>query len=617
MIRITEILDFIEGNTNSAFFYTPNIYENPTSYFLKIPKVVLEAANKESIERILREADILSKKDNLVGMALIPYEIGYYFQPANVYSHFPLENINSKLRLLFYDKKNIEIINSNMINFSDSERFLTNENKTRNYILNTGKQEYVKSVEKIKNYIANGDCYQVNYTTKLKFHLEHKDLTGFFLKGIFNQSSKYSAFINLDDNFILSFSPELFFETDFKIVQSKPMKGTLKRAPNKLDDDLLVQRLRNDEKNISENVMIVDLLRNDIGKISKINSVNVPKLFEIEKYETLFQMTSTVQGKLKDTHLSNIIKNLFPCGSITGAPKIKTMEIISQLEKEPRGIYTGVIGLITNKKTTFNIAIRTLTVDKGSGKSEFGLGSGIVWDSDTKDEYKEVLLKGKFITEPKKYFELLESILFEDGVYFLLNLHLQRLQYSSDYFLFKFDKKKIVSTLIKLSKSLLSNKKYKVRLSLSKWGNVNVGFEEIFSNNKKVKILLVKRKNIAEKQFYNFKTTYRTWDIDYKTAKANGYYDIVFYNDEEQLLESAVGNVLFTVNNKIFTPPLELNILNGCYRQQIISKRKVLEQTMTISDIESAGEIIICNSVRKEIIVDEIYDSNSNLIYLK
>ena len=612
-MEIIEIINFVKENVNSAFFYTPNIFENAESFFLKRPAINLTANSEQDVDRLLDKVDELSKDENLIGIGIIPYEIGYHFLPKEI-KRSSFQN-NSKLSFLFYDRTEVKIIKSNELKFSNVENLFFDKDNFKNYNLNITKDDYIAAVKKIKQYIALGNTYQINFTAKIEFPFD-TDLTKYFLSSIFNQSAEYTALINLDNNFILSFSPELFFETDYKFVKSKPMKGTLKRGSKNEEDDLLVKYLHNDEKNIAENVMILDLLRNDIGRISEIDSVSVPKMFEVEKYETLLQMTSTVQGKLRKPSLKYIIKTLFPCGSITGAPKISSVQIISDLEKEPRGIYTGSIGLITNKKAVFNIAIRTLSVDKSSSVAEFGLGSGIVWDSVADDEYEEVLLKGKFLTEPKKYFELLESILFENGKYYLPDLHLQRLQDAARYFLFEFDGDKILSSLNKLSSSLNQNKNYKVRLILNKWGSINITFNEIFSSNNKIKVLLAQRKNISEKQFYNFKTTYRPWDKIFITAKAKGYSDILFYNEDEEFLESAVGNIIFKRANKLYTPPLHLNILNGCYRQHIITKKGVIERRMKISDINSVDEILICNSVRKEIIVDEIYDADENLIYL-
>ena len=222
----------------------------------------------------------------------------------------------------------------------------------------------VNDIGKIKNHIKAGDTYQVNYTMKGTFNF-NGSYSSFCQKLLFNQSAKYSAFVNNNDSFILSLSPELFFHQKDKMIISHPMKGTIRRGYNENSDRLFETDLKTSEKNLAENVMIVDLIRNDLGRICRYGSVSAPELFRIEKYESLFQMMSEVQGKLKKkTDVRKIIQNIFPCGSITGAPKIRTMEIINEIENEKRGIYTGSIGLITSNEIKMNVAIRTISINK-------------------------------------------------------------------------------------------------------------------------------------------------------------------------------------------------------------------------------------------------------------
>ena len=251
-----------------------------------------------------------------------------------------------------------------------------------------------------------------------------------------------------------------------------------------LSDSLIKYELENSEKNRAENVMIVDLIRNDLGRISEYGSVKVKNLFEVEKYESVYQMVSTIESKLrKDVKLSDVLKNIFPCGSITGAPKIRTMEIINELEKEKRGIYTGSIGLIRKNKITFNVPIQyTLSIDKKSGKGEIGLGSGIVWDSIADEEFEETKLKGKFLTEPIKSFEIIETMLVENKKVFLLDEHLDRMQKAAEFFLFAFDTSKIKNQVNSIL-GKLDNEKYRLRISLNKWGILNHFTSPIINDN--------------------------------------------------------------------------------------------------------------------------------------
>ncbi len=265
--------------------------------------------------------------------------------------------------------------------------------------LDTTKEEFSKDIQRIHDYIRNGDTYQINYTIRGHFKF-HDDPFSLYCLLRQRQSTGYGAFLRPFQGLeVLSLSPELFFATEENKIWSKPMKGTAPRGQNPLEDERIAFNLSKDEKNRAENVMIVDLLRNDLGRICQIGTVRVPKLFEIERYETLFQMTSTVEGTLRDgISWYEIFESIFPCGSITGAPKIRSMEIIAELEKTPRSIYTGAIGYITPQNSAiFNVAIRTITLLNGSG--EIGIGAGITIGSSPSAEYVETVLKARFLTE--------------------------------------------------------------------------------------------------------------------------------------------------------------------------------------------------------------------------
>jgi len=268
--------------------------------------------------------------------------------------------------------------------------------KVSSFKANTDKKEYAAKIKKIKDYLAKGLSYQVNFTFKAKFNFKgsafslYKDLRRF-------QPTSYAAFIDSGKERVLSFSPELFFRADKTKIIARPMKGTIKRGMGLQQDKHLKDELKKDKKTRAENLMIVDLLRNDLGRIS--DNVRASRLFKVEKYPTLYQMTSTIEAGLrKDLKVKDIFTSLFPCGSVTGAPKIETMRIIKRLEKEPRGVYTGAIGYISpERKFCFNVGIRTAYI-RGS-KGELGIGGGIVYDSSIEQEYMEALLKAKFFRE--------------------------------------------------------------------------------------------------------------------------------------------------------------------------------------------------------------------------
>ncbi|MCQ6564051.1 aminodeoxychorismate synthase component I [Paenibacillus mendelii] len=252
--------------------------------------------------------------------------------------------------------------------------------------------EYKNNIACIHEAIARGETYQVNYSTRLQAKFSGDDFA-YYEHLSEAQHTNYSAYLNIGRYRILSVSPELFFQWNGDNIRTKPMKGTLPRSESK-------RALLESEKNRTENVMIVDLLRNDLGRIAKTGTIKVPKLFEIEEYPTLYQMTSTIEANTKQgITLFDVFQAMFPCGSITGAPKISTMKIISSLEQEPRHIYCGAIGLfVPGEGITFNVAIRTVLVDTLTQQAVYGVGGGIIWDSTAVDEYEEMRTKSRVLT---------------------------------------------------------------------------------------------------------------------------------------------------------------------------------------------------------------------------
>ncbi len=262
--------------------------------------------------------------------------------------------------------------------------------------------EYSRALTAIKNYIAAGDTYQVNFTFKLKFPFAGSP-AALYCRLRQKQRTGYSALLACGEHTILSFSPELFFRVEDDKITLKPMKGTAPRGDSPEEDGQQRQALLYSEKNRAENLMIVDMLRNDVGRIARTGSVQAPRLFELEPYETVWQATSTITAKLRPrATVPELMRCLFPCGSVTGAPKIRTMQIIRELEREPRGIYTGCLGFFSpQKEAVFNVAIRTLVLNRSNGTGEMGVGSGVVWDSEAAAEYHECLLKAKFLSEAR------------------------------------------------------------------------------------------------------------------------------------------------------------------------------------------------------------------------
>ena len=325
------------------------------------------------------------------------YEFGYLFEPK-------LKKLLEKKRISFplawigvFTPPKIVEHKRNTESFLEKREHLS-PYRIKGGKLNVDSDEYRKAISKIKAHLLKGDTYQVNYTLKYKGGFSG-DIRDFYLQLRRNQPTSFSGVVNDGKRVILSLSPELFFRVNKRRIVTKPMKGTYPRGSTFHQDRGNKRFLPQDLKNRAENIMIVDLLRNDLGKIACKGSVEVPRYFNVEEYPSLFQMTSTVKAKLKKNEkLGELFKALFPSGSVTGAPKMRTMRIISQLEKEPRDVYTGSIGFVSpSGEACFNVAIRTVIVNEN--RIECGLGGGIIYDSSPLKEYEEVLLKARFLRE--------------------------------------------------------------------------------------------------------------------------------------------------------------------------------------------------------------------------
>jgi len=598
VISIQEIFKTLEKKKYSAFFFTPPIYKNSKSYLFSKPRKIINI-NSSNYDKNFRKVDELVK--DFYAYSVINYEAGFLFEQKL----FQLLPTNETLgEFVFFDKTNLEIIKSDKISFDFSSDY-----KIKNFHLNTSKQEYIKSIQKIKDFIKEGDTYQVNYTVKGKFNFSG-NLCSLFQNLIFNQSAKYIAFINLPERFIISISPELFFEFTKNKIITRPMKGTSHRGIDTQNDFFAKQNFSNSEKDKAENVMIVDLLRNDLGRISKFGSVKVDKLFEIEKYESLYQMTSEISSTpLRGTKFSDIIQKMFPCGSVTGAPKIRTMEIIHLIEKERRNIYTGSIGLLLRNKITMNVAIRTLSIDKKTGKGEIGLGSGVVWDSEPEKEFNEVLLKSKFLTSPQSPFEIFESMLIRNSEVSFLDEHINRLKATADFFLFKFDEKSFRKDLEKFLKKLKRTDSLKLKVMLNKYGLISFKVSALKIPVEKIRVILSKSRINSQNKFQYFKTTNRKlYDKEYEFYSSKEFYEVLYLNEKSHLAEGSITNIFIRKGLNYFTPTLSSGILPGIYRSFMMKKNpEIKEKNISLHDLLNADEIILTNSVRGEVKVDELY----------
>lgn len=461
--------------------------------------------------------------------------------------------------------------------------------------------EYLGTIARIRSYIAAGDTYQVNYTIRLRAAFQG-DPYSFFSSLCRAQRGNNCAFISFDGHSICSASPELFFALNGRSVVSRPMKGTAQRGLTYDVDMANAGALRKSEKNRAENIMIVDMIRNDLGRVADAGSVRVSSVFDIERYPTVFQMTSTVEAQTPASPCE-ILAALFPCASVTGAPKVHTMEIIKELETAPRGIYTGAIGYIAPSgpvSARFNVAIRTVVIDKKSGIAEYGVGGGIVWESEAEDEYRECLAKASVLTIELPEFDLFETMLWTpDEGYFLLELHLRRLGRSAEYFDFDIFPERITERLIKFAVSLPAGDQ-RVRLRLERNGEVFLESTAIQNKEtrKPVQVGFAAGPVDSNSPFLYHKTTNRSV---YDSARASRPHcdDVILYNERDEITETVIANIVVVMNGERLTPPVECGLLAGTFREQLIERGEIKEAVIKTGELEKADEIYLVNSVRK------------------
>jgi para-aminobenzoate synthetase/4-amino-4-deoxychorismate lyase len=495
--------------------------------------------------------------------------------------------------------------------------------ETFSWLPTVDRNTYNAAINQIKSYIADGRTYQVNYTMRLQTDFKVEPWS-FFLNFARAQNN-HAAYIDIGRYVICSASPELLFQLDGDMLTCRPMKGTTHRGRTTLEDQERAQWLQDSEKNRAENVMIVDMVRNDLGRLAKIGSVHVPELFTVERYPTLWQMTSTVKAKT-DASLTEIFTTLFPCASITGAPKVSTMRIISELETTPRKIYTGCIGYIApERKATFNVAIRTAWIDRKSQTAEYGVGGGIVWDSKDTDEYAEALLKARVLTETLPEFSLFETMLWtpEEG-FFLREKHIARLLDSADYFDFPIlvpsacwwssssgrsgaerkgvsglpISKEIESYLNDISSQFTSAQR--VRLLLDKNGNLTSEAKSFQPSEVKhpLKVCLAKEPINSNDTFLFHKTTIR--DV-YEAARKDfpEYDDVLLYNEHGELTEFTLGNLVVEIDSKFYTPPISCGLLAGTFRAYLLETSQVKERVLRVEELNDCRNVFLVNSVRQ------------------
>ncbi|MGV7244950.1 chorismate-binding protein [Caballeronia sp. M23-90] len=449
----------------------------------------------------------------------------------------------------------------------------------------------------VQEALQAGDSYQINYTFRLAFDVFGSAI-GLYRRLRERQPVRYGALIAMPDGRdVLSCSPELFIEREGDLLRARPMKGT---APRSADPEWL----RDDPKNRAENVMIVDMLRNDMARVAVTGSVRVPQLFTVEAYKSVWQMTSTVEARSRPrTSFADILRALLPCGSITGAPKHKTMQLIDALESTPRGIYTGAIGWLDARDDfCLSVPIRTIEIEHGRGR--MGIGAGIVLDSVAADEFEECQLKAQFLTGSDPGFQLFETTFAtKDGIRHW-GRHLARLASSAAWCGFPLDRTALQSLVDETCAGFEQDASYRLRIALAKSGEINVTSAPLAPlAEQTVSVLLASEYGFAPRSsndpLLEHKTTSREdYDRAWREAETHGAFDMLFFNERGELTEGGRSNVFLKHDGRWKTPPLGAGLLPGVMRGVLLEELEAEQRALTLEDLNRAEALMICNALR-------------------
>ena len=593
------------------------------------PVKIFRASNQKELFALLTELD-KARRAGYYTAGCLNYEAIGPDYPAEDLQNRTTPNQSTLAWFGIYKKAETLSVAGELTPFNP-EFTLFRENPKNNP--NTSKERFFQDIHKIKHLLRNGDCYQINLTMEENFNFAGDPLA-LFLYLYAQQPSQFSAFIKTDERCIVSLSPELFFRTihltaERYRIETRPVKGTAPRGSTEESDRWNREYLRTNEKTVAENIMIADLLRNDLGRIATSGSVKAESLLSVEQLPTLNQMHSLIQADISSTCHSHLFERvmpaLFPCASITGAPKRAAQKQIQDIEKRERGIYTGAIGyagplnrLQQEKQqqpgkeegisSIFNVAIRTLEIDRNANRAKFGCGCGIVWDSNAEDEYNEYLLKQSFLLPALDGFSIIETMLLKNGkIYFWLR-HRRRLEKTLKRFSIHIDSK-ILKQKLRGAISENSAESSRLRLTVDRKGEITLAltpadscFQRPGLALKKVKVQMAGRSTYSGDPFRPWKTTERKiFDEEWNRVKALGYDDALFMNEKGEITESATSNVLiYTADRKWFSPSADSGLLQGVYLSYLekLDPRRIGRKKMNLQDILEAKIVLLCNSVR-------------------
>jgi para-aminobenzoate synthetase/4-amino-4-deoxychorismate lyase len=470
------------------------------------------------------------------------------------------------------------------------------------WVPSIGRERYDDAIVRIREHIAAGDTYQVNHTLRLRSTVRG-DERGLYRDLCYAQRGAHAAYLNAGRYRILSASPELFFRLVGDSLTTRPMKGTAPRGRWLAEDEAILATLASSVKDRAENAMIVDLLRNDLGRIAEPGAVRWSKVFDPERFETVWQLTSTVTADLRPgIGVADVFRALFPSGSITGAPKVGTMAIIAELEDAPRGVYCGAVGYLAPTSAgppsaSFNVAIRTVAVDAESGTAEYGVGGGITWDSSAAGEYDETVAKAKLLTARRPPFELLESIRADPGQPVRrLELHVDRLRDSAAYFGFAFDEGDVRAAIQDAVSG--ADRPVKIRLRLSRAGKIAMSSTPVDGGAPEPIRLAVDDVPVASTDVFVFHKTTLRRRYDEARARHPDADDTLLINEIGQITETSVANVAAKLDGRWWTPPIDAGLLPGTERAALLADGTLHERPISVEETRVAEELAVINSVR-------------------
>jgi para-aminobenzoate synthetase / 4-amino-4-deoxychorismate lyase len=454
--------------------------------------------------------------------------------------------------------------------------------------------EHAARLARIHARIAAGDSYQVNFTFPLAAELAEEP-AALFARLVAAQRPRHAAYLDLGRFAIVSASPELFFEREAGVLRARPMKGTAPRGPTAELDQRAADALAASEKQRAENLMIVDMLRNDLGRVAELGSVETESLFDVERYPTLLQLTSSLRAR-SAVPLSALFEALFPCASVTGAPKRRTMEIVAQTESAPRGVYTGAIGWAgPGGRAAWNVAIRTVVADRARGSARFGTGSGIVADSSAAAEYAECLLKARILDEPP--FVLVETFAFLPGEGFRgLDAHLSRLAGSARHFGFPLDTKRVEEALRRTAAAQAAAAR--IRLALHGDGRVEIESTALPVSPARTLAVGLAARPVDPTSVWLFHKTSRREVYDEAAASRPDCDEVLLWNDRGELTESTIASVVVEIAGQRLTPPVSCGLLPGVERARALAEGRAREGVVRIGDLHDGQRLWLLSSLR-------------------